>query len=471
MINAYFLKKVRQEIIGLNTKVPLITGNHTKYINFDNAASTPSFKRVYYKIKNFLDWYSNVHRGTGFKSQLSTEIYEEVHHLVTQFVGANPKDNTVILVKNTTEAINKLANSLNLSKEDIIITTLMEHHSNILPWRDKAEVIYINLDKDGYLDLNDLEDKLKTYRSKVKLVTVSGASNVTGYINPIHKIAKLVHNYNSKLLVDAAQLIPHRPINMMDNQEAKHIDYLTFSAHKMYAPFGTGVLIGPKDSFKNIRPDYSGGGTVKAVTKDDVIWADLPNKEEAGTPNIIGAVALGASIKEIQNLGWPDLIKNEEYLTKYTLKELQKIDNIELYGKMKSKTSLDQVGVIPFNIKGVPHSLTAAILANEAGIGVRNGCFCAHLYLQHLLELGQEDINQFKSNIIKGDQSQKPGLVRMSFGCYNTPSEVDKLIEALKKITLLNSQGTDLTTNYTLNPKTGEYKSKTNINYRQYFRL
>ncbi|WP_018248042.1 aminotransferase class V-fold PLP-dependent enzyme [Orenia marismortui] len=471
MIDKTFLHKVRNQIIGINTKVPLINGKRIKYINFDNAASTPSFKRVAYKVKEFLYWYSNVHRGTGFKSQISTKIYDEVHDLVANFFGVDTKNNTIIFVKNTTEAINKLSNSLNLSSKDIIITTPMEHHSNLLPWRDKSKVIYINLDQDGRLDLEDLEEKLKEYKDQIKLVAISGASNVTGYINPIHKIAKLVHNYDSKILVDAAQLAPHRPIDVKDDTSSEHIDYLVFSAHKLYAPFGTGVLIAPKSTFAGNKPDYTGGGTVKAVTLDDVIWADLPDKEEAGTPNIVGALALGESIQLLNELEWEKIIQNEDYLNNYTLKQLRKIDEVILYGTMKSDTTTNQVGVIPFNIKGIENTLVASILANEFGIGVRNGCFCAHPYIHHLFGLSNDEIARVKDDIAKGIYTHKYGLIRISFGCYNTLAEVDRLIYAVKDIIARKKAGIDLTTNYEFDSKKAEYKPKNNINYSKYFKL
>ncbi|GAB6099358.1 aminotransferase class V-fold PLP-dependent enzyme [Halanaerocella petrolearia] len=471
MFKSSFNSSIRKEIVGLNTKVPLITGGYANYINFDNAASTPSFKAVYYKVRTFLNWYSNVHRGAGFKSQVATEIYEEVHNKVAEFVGANKEENTIIFVKNTTEAINKLASSLNLNQDDIIVTTLMEHHSNILPWRDKANLLYTKLDKSGRLDLTDLRDKLEEHHDKVKLVTISGASNVTGYINPIHKIARLVHKYNCKLLVDAAQLIPHRLIDMKPDNDPEHIDYLAFSAHKMYAPFGTGVLVGPKEDFLEQSPDYSGGGTIKAVTLNDTTWANLPDKEEAGTPNIIGAVALGASINFLEKIGFERIIKHETKLLNYTLHQLKQLKEVELYGDMKTDSVKKQVGVIPFNIKSIPHTLVAAILANEAGIGVRNGCFCAHPYLHFLLDLSPEEVKHLKRKISQDDYSYYPGLVRISFGCYNNQAEVNRLIKVIESIINKQKKGIDLETNYNFNSSTGEYRPKNNFNYNKYFRL
>ncbi len=467
MINKKFLYNLRKEIIGIDTKVPLRSGRLINYINFDNSASTPSFKRVYYKLREFLNWYSNVHRGTGFKSQISTKIYQEARQITADFVGADLEENTLIFVKNTTEAINKLANSLELKEDDIVLTSLMEHHSNLLPWRTKATVKYINFTSQGRLDLKDLELKLKEYQDQLKLVAISGASNVSGYINPIHQIARLAHKYNTQLFIDAAQLAPHRPLNIKDNNDPEHIDYLSFSAHKIYAPFGSGVLIGAKDSFSNTAPDYSGGGTVKAVTLDDVIWAELPDKEEAGTPNIIGAIALAESIKMIESLGWNNIINNEERLLNYTTQALIELEEIELY----TSTTEERLGVIPFNITGISDSLVAAILANEGGIGVRNGCFCAHPYVAYLLNLSEEDRQTFKDNILTGDLSNKPGLVRVSFASYNTIYEVNRLIKIIKSIIKRRELGVDLEKGYTLDTTTGEYKLKEIFDYKRYFKI
>ncbi|WP_027338848.1 aminotransferase class V-fold PLP-dependent enzyme [Halonatronum saccharophilum] len=471
MISKSFFKKIRKEIIGLNKKVPLLDGRHRKYINLDNGASTPSFRQVFSKMREFLNWYSNVHRGSGFKSRLSTEVYDKSHSLVFEFLNGNFDDNTIIFVKNATEGINKIANTLEVKEDEIIISSLMEHHSNILPWRKKGKLLYVGLTDEGRLDLEDLESKLKEHRDKVKLVAISGASNVTGIINPIYKIAKLSHQYGAKILVDAAQLIPHRQIDVKSNDHPEHIDLLVFSAHKLYAPFGTGVIFAPKKFFKDNEPDYSGGGTVKVVTLEDVIWANLPDKEEAGTPNIVGAFALSESIKTLNRLGWDNIIGAESLLTDYTLRQLQKIPQVQLYCNMDKKVPQDHLAVIPFNIKGIDHSLVAAILADEYGIGVRNGCFCAHPYINHLLDIGPDEAEEFKERAFKGDYSDKPGLVRISFGCYNNLHEVKYLIKAIKEIIARHKKGEDLSSNYKFDENKGEYKSVNKIDFNRYFKF
>lgn len=416
-------------IIGADSLVPLANGSMARCINFDNAATTPPFKSVIQEIINFAPMYSSIHRGTGYKSQVSTEIYERSREAVLDFVNGDKSINTVIYVKNTTEAINKLSNRLKpCNNKNVILSTDMEHHSNDLPWRNKFRVDYIKTDANGRLILNDLKKKLNKYKGRVRLVTISGASNVTGLKNDIHRAAELAHNYNALIHVDGAQLIPHSPFDMKSNYSKEHIDFLSFSAHKMYAPFGTGVLIGPIDIFKDDEPDYPGGGTVKFVTHERVIWSDPPERDEAGTPNLMGVVALLASIRILTSIGMNKIETNEKQLIKYTIEKLKDIKDIILYGDTDNFD--EKVGIIPFNIKGIPHEIVAAALSLESGIAVRSGCFCAQPYIQRLLNLKPKEIQKYMNSQSKS----RPGMVRISFGLYNTIEEVNLLADALDLI-------------------------------------
>lgn len=419
----------RNLIVGLNTKIPLLNGTLSTPINFDNAATTPPLKSVMDAINYFSYWYSSIHRGAGYKSQISSDFYENSKKTVAEFVNVNSNTNTIIYVKNTTEAINMLSNLLCSDDEkSVILSTEMEHHSNDLPWRNKYVLDYIKIDSIGRLSLDDLEYKLKKYNGKVKLVTVTGASNVSGYINEIYKIASIVHKYNSKILVDGAQLVPHCKVNMQDDNSNYHIDYLAFSGHKMYAPFGIGVLIGPKSTFESNDPDYKGGGTVKLVTPNLVIWDSPPNKNEAGSPNVMGVVALVAAINTLSSIGMNNISEYEHRLTEYALKRLNLLDDVEIYGE--SNLTFPKVGIISFNIKDMPHLMLSTILSLEAGIATRNGCFCAQPYSQQLLNVSVNEVESHKSN----PSEVKYGMVRLSFGFYNTFSEIDFFIEFLNHI-------------------------------------
>lgn len=429
MYNRTSMKNLRKLVVGVDTKIPLINGQLVTAINFDNAATTPPFKSVLQEINNFSPWYSSIHRGTGYKSMLSSQLYENARLIVSNFVKSDPKYNTVIFVKNTTEAINKLSYRIcNGDTKNIVLSTGMEHHSNDLPWRDKFYVEYIDTDNCGRLCMEDLEKRLRNYNGAVKLVTITGASNATGYINPIYKAAELAHKYNAKILIDGAQLVPHVPIDMKPIDSLEHIDFLVFSAHKMYAPFGTGVLIGPKKSFDIGDPDYVGGGTVQLVTHDYVVWAPPPEKEEAGSPNIMGVAALTAAIETLNSIGMRNIEQHEIDLTKYAVEKLKAIPDVKLYCTTDGNDP--HVGIIPFNIKGIHHSITAKILSYEGGIAVRHGCFCAQPYLQKILKVTDKKINKYlKQNVLP-----PYGVVRLSFGLYNTYSEVDIFIEMITKI-------------------------------------
>lgn len=439
--------------VGLEALIPLIDGTCRRYINFDNAASTPPMKAVQQAVDDFLVYYSSIHRGTGFKSQLSTHAYEQARSIVMEFVGANPEDHTCIFGKNTTEAINKLARRLPLNgKRNIVLASGMEHHSNDLPWRAAADVVHIRLTPDGHLDLEDFEAQLTKYADRIALVALSGASNVTGYLNPIHQLAERVHAVGALFLVDCAQLAPHRKINMLTLDNPAHLDFIGLSAHKMYAPFGTGALIGRKDVFEIGDPDMTGGGTVEIVTLDNVVWTSPPERDEAGSPNVVGAVALAAAIRQLEAIGMSEVARHEADLTTYALEKLNALHEIKVYGDTDPTKAGDRLGVIPIQLRNVPHFLAAAVLGYEFGIGVRSGCFCAHPYILHLLGLTSDEAAEVRQRMIEGDKSEMPGLIRASFGLYNTRQEVDNLIDALQRISAGEYKG-----NYTQDKASGEY--------------
>jgi selenocysteine lyase/cysteine desulfurase len=419
----------RNLVVGVDTKIPLANGQLTTAINFDNAASTPPLVSVMEEITKFSTMYSSIHRGTGYKSQVSSQLFEEARSIILKFVNADPLQDTVIFVKNTTEAINKLSYRLwEGKKKSVVLSTFMEHHSNDLPWRNKFQVDYVQTDLCGKLSLEDLESKLSKHKGNVKLVAVTGASNVTGYVNPIHKIAELTHRYKAKILVDGAQLVPHNAVDMKPKNPLQRIDYLAFSAHKMYAPFGIGVLIGPKETFQHGISELVGGGTAETVTHDWVVWEKPPHKEEAGSPNVMGVVALVAAIKTLTALGMSNIDHYESQLTDYANSKLKLIPGITLYSQTASGEP--RIGVIPFNIKGIEHERVATILSNQAGIAVRTGCFCTQPYIQRLLSISPKQMEFYRRNA----EAPRPGIVRISFGLYNDFAEIDVLTQLLGKI-------------------------------------
>ena len=443
---------LRAEILGIDRQVPLLDGTTRPYVYLDNAASTPAFRGVQQKVDEFLGWYSSVHRGSGFKSLLSTRAYDHAREIVAAFVGADPQVHTVIFGKNATEAINKLANRLEWRDGDVVLTTIMEHHSNDLPWRSKARVEYVGMQKDGSLDMDDLERRLKRFEGQVRLVAATGASNVSGFMPPIHEMAELAHRHGARILVDCAQLAPHRAVDMGPVDSPRHLDFVALSAHKMYAPYGTGALIGPREVFARGEPDYRGGGTIDLVNLEEVHWSEPPERDEAGSPNVVGAVALASSIRILSGVGMDALAAHEMELTRYALRRLNSLAGVRIYGSSDPERVEDRLGVIALRVDGVPHGRVAAVLAFEGGIGVRNGCFCAHPYILHLLGVSEQEYEAFRQRVLAGDRSHLPGLVRVSLGCYNTTDEIDHLADMLERVARGEYQG-----DYVMNPTTGDY--------------
>ena len=421
----------RSLVAGVDTRIPLDNGSYTTAINFDNAATTPPFLSVVKEVDSFIPWYSSVHRGKGYKSVLSTNLYEEGRQTVKDFVKADHDNDTVVYTKNTTEAINILACTLSQQKngKDVVLSTWMEHAANDLPWRDKFNVDYIETDGFGRLSMDNLEDKLKKYKNRVKIVTVTGASNVTGYINDVYTIAALAHRYGAEIHVDGAQLVPHLPVDMKPFGTDSHIDYLSFSAHKMYAPYGSGSLIGPKSTFEIGLPYCQGGSAISLVTHKKIWWEEPPHKAEASTPNLLGIVALISSIKTLTSLGMDNIFKHERSLLYYAYEKMKRIPGITFYSYPEVQES---IGVIPFNMEGVHHSLMSAILSYEAGIAARNGFFCAHPYCERLLGYSAQDME----DMMRDPKSIFPGIVRASFGIYNGFNEIDRFIAFLNQVAL-----------------------------------
>ena len=421
---------MRELFIGLDKSVPILGGNEVVSINFDNAATTPVFRSVLKKIIEYSEDYGSIGRGLGQKSEFSTKIYNDCRSFVLDFFKAPSNKYTAIFVSNTTDGINKLSNILITSKDDVVITSRMEHHSNDLPWRGKCILDYIEVDNEGRLKLEELEEKLIKHKGNVKFVSLIAASNVTGYVNDLVKIAKIVHKYKAKLIVDGAQIVAHKRIYMTSDVEDENIDFLVFSAHKMYAPFGSGAIVGLKNYFNNANPDVKGGGTVEAVLDYSEIWLNTPERNEAGSPNFFGAVALVEAIKELEKIGYDNIEKHEKLLLAEILEGMKKIPNVINYGDIEDYN--DRLGIVVFNIKGIYDCEVAKKLAEVRAIAVRQGAFCAHPYIKRLLNLSDEEATEY----LRNRACRMPGMVRVSFGIYNTIDEINiflNIIELMSK--------------------------------------
>ena len=450
------IDNVRDYVVGHGKEVPLFDGTKAPYIYFDNGASTPILSPVLDKVNEFMEWYSSVHRGTGFKSQLCSRLHEHCREIVARFVNVNADDHAIIFGKNATEAINKLAHRITMDGKQIVLVSKMEHHSNDLPWRNQANVKHVEVDDSGRLSEEDLINKLENYGPKVGLFAVTGASNVSGWVNDIHRLAEICHRYGVKIMVDAAQLMPHRRVDMRPPDDPGHIDFLAFSAHKIYAPLGAGVLIGDKDVFLQGEPDMVGGGTVDVVSLDYTYWAEVPEKEEAGSPNTAGIIGLAKALLVLEEIGMDKVAAHEERLTRYILEKLQDFPTVTIYGGVDPNKLDDRLGVIAFNVRGIPNALVAAILSHEAGIGVRNGCFCAQPYMKHLLQCSDAEAKVMEEKIFTRRKFDLPGAVRVSFGIYNTEAEIDRFIDCLDMIVKKEWKG-----EYEEDPHTGEFFLKT----------
>ncbi|NTU77907.1 MAG: aminotransferase class V-fold PLP-dependent enzyme [Chloroflexales bacterium] len=421
--SAYDLAAVRAQIVGLATLLPRREGPSAPAINLDNAATTPPLRQVQATVERFLSVYSSVHRGAGLKSQAASAAYEQARTVVGRFVGARPGQHQVIFTRNTTEALNLLARRLTFAPGHVILSTELEHHSNDLPWRSVAPVHHVRATPAGALDLDHYAELLRQYRGRVRLVAVTGGSNVTGYLPPIHELAALAHAHGAEIVVDAAQLAPHRRIDLGDLGDPAHLDYVALSGHKLYAPYGAGALIGRADTFQRGAPLLAGGGSVRHVTPRSVDWADGPAREEAGTPNAVGAIALAAACLALEAIGFEAIAAHEAALTTYALEQLAAVPGLWLYGDPDPATASQRLGVIPFCLENYDPHLVAAILSYEAGVAVRSGSFCAQPYVRRLLTLEHA-----------GCEQGLPGLVRASFGLYSSESEIDELVGALHAI-------------------------------------
>lgn len=412
-------------LAGSDVLSPLVTGELRPYVNFDYAASAPPLQAVVDALAVVTPWYSSVHRGAGFKSQVSTAAYEGARAVVREFVRAGP-EHEVIFTRNTTDSVNLLASAL--PEGTRVITFLTEHHANMLPWR-RTEVTHLPVPPSPEALLEALRAELQRVATPGGvLVAVTGASNVTGERWPLAEIGALAHAHGARVFVDAAQLAPHGAIDMAGME----LDYLALSGHKLYAPYGAGVLVGRPDWLEGRAPFLQGGGAVQFVTADAVSWAPLPDRQEAGSPNVLGAVAIGVAMRELLTYGLPRIAAAEERLQHLLRERLLAIPGLEWYTAWAPDHP--RVGLMTFNLRGLDYGLVAAILSAEYGIGVRHGCFCAHPLLLHLMHVSGADADQIRAEMGRGDRRRVPGAVRVSLGLGSAADDIEYLAEALGRI-------------------------------------
>ncbi|MFX0081911.1 MAG: aminotransferase class V-fold PLP-dependent enzyme [Candidatus Hodarchaeota archaeon] len=410
------LHELQKLLVGHNIKVPTLEGiKH--FINLDNAASTPTFSPIWKVFCKTLRQSKEIHK----------DIIHDVKEIISKFLNAPLDKYDIIFSLNTTEAINIVARNLAIkpkkNKKSVIINTELEHHSNELPFRyiPNTNLMRISVDDDGFINSNELEDLLRKYNQnaklktrKVELVSVSAASNVLGTRNDLKAISEIVHKYGAKMLIDAAQLVAHHKINISDID----IDYFTFSGHKIYAPFGTGVLVVKK---RLIR-----------YNPNEIMKIKLSGEE-----NVVGIATLGKAILLLEKIGIEKIEDYENNLIEIAIDGLRKIEDVKIFGidVLNSYNISKRGSIISFNLAKVPHNVAAKELAEYGGIGVRNGCFCAHILIQKILKIQKIRILGARMTSLifpKRTAMCLPGTLRISIGIENKKSDVDYLIKTIK---------------------------------------
>ena len=433
-------------LVGDGLTVPCLDSTDRPYLCLDAAASTAALPAVAERVSAFLPWYSSVHRGAGWKSQLATAEYEDARAAALAFAGRTDGDDVAIICRNTTEAINHLAYRLRLEPHDVVVTTVVEHHANLLPWARVATLRYVECGSDGTFAVDAVIAALEI-APRPKLLAITGASNVTGWMPPLDPIIEAAHERGVPVLVDGAQLAPHRPL-------PRRADFVAWSGHKMYAPFGAGALIGPRQTFVTGDPFLAGGGAVDLVDLHEVIWTDPPEREEAGSPNLLGAVALRAAIAELDRIGWDEIVAHDRAVAAHLREGLSAIDGVRVLGDVPA----DSLPAVSFVVDRVPYGLVSARLSAEHGIGVRHGCFCAHPYLLRLLDLPPDEVADYRAAVVRGDRRRIPGAVRASAGLSTTVDDIDRFLHALQGI----AAGDPPPVPYDQDPHTGDYWPQTN---------
>ena len=405
------------DVVGAGLEVPLVTGGSARYANLDYAASTPALRAVADQVTALLPLYSSVHRGAGYASAACTSGYEAARATLAAFTGARP-DDVVVFTRNTTDALNLLASAV----PGPVVHLDIEHHANLLPWL--AHSARTGGARTGGARAvrarATLAETLEAVRAELArtpaaLLAVTGASNVTGECLPLAELADLAHAHGARIAVDGAQLVPHRRVSLA----AAGLDYLAFSGHKIYAPFGTGVLIGRADWLDAAPPYLAGGGAVRQVRLEATEWAASPARHEGGTPNVVGAVALAAACRFVDSMPAGAVRAHEEFLAGRLLTGLAAIDGVRTLRLWPGEG--DRVGVVTFTVDGWPAQHVAQYLTAEHGIGVRDGRFCAHPLLARLAPPGPAS-----------DGTAPDGAaVRASLGLGSRAADVDRLTEAL----------------------------------------
>ena len=416
-------------VLGRDVTVPLVTGGEVVYAALDYAASAPALQRVWDDVAAYAPYYGSVHRGAGHLSQLSTDLFENSRRTVARFLGCRP-DDQVVFTRSTTDSLNLLAAVVPADCEVFVFET--EHHASLLPWR-RGQVTFLDAPRTPEAAVATLERALAERKGPgPALVCVTGASNVTGELWPVRELAAAAHAHGARVVLDAAQLAPHHPVDIA----RLDVDWVAFSGHKLYAPFGSGVLAGRADWLRESEPYLAGGGASRRVARRpdggvDVDWHTTTARHEAGSPNVIGVYAIASACTALTEAGFEGLVAREQELVsrvKAALAEVPEVRVLSLFGD-----GAPRVGVLSFVVEGWNSSHFAAALSAEYGIGVRDGLFCAHPLLRTLLGGDPRDPGEC------GAPDAEPGersldAVRVSFGAGTPDEHVDRFLAAVREL-------------------------------------
>ncbi|KQX28201.1 aminotransferase class V-fold PLP-dependent enzyme [Streptomyces anulatus] len=416
-------------VLGQNVTVPLVTGGEVVYAALDYAASAPALQRVWDDVAAYAPYYGSVHRGAGYLSQLSTDLFENSRRTVAEFLGCRA-DDQVVFTRSTTDSLNLLAAAIPADCQVFVYET--EHHASLLPWRD-AQVTYLNAPRTPAQAVESLERALADRDPYgPALVCVTGASNVTGELWPVKELAAAAHAHGARIVLDAAQLAPHHPVDIAELD----VDWVAFSGHKLYAPFGSGVLAGRADWLQAAEPYLAGGGASRKVARRadggvDVDWHTTAARHEAGSPNVIGVYSIASACKALTEAGFDGLVAREQELVgrvREGLAEVPEVRVLSLFGD-----DAPRVGVISFVVRGWNSSHFAAALSAEYGIGVRDGLFCAHPLVRTLLGSDPQDPGEC------GAPEAEPGerslnAIRVSFGAGTPDEHIDRFLRAVSEL-------------------------------------
>ncbi|NIY64887.1 aminotransferase class V-fold PLP-dependent enzyme [Streptomyces malaysiensis] len=418
-------------VLGSDVLVPLVTGGEVTYAALDYAASAPALRRVWDDIAAYAPYYGSVHRGAGYLSQLSTDLFENSRKDVAAFLGCR-EDDQVVFTRSTTDSLNLLAAVAPRGTEVFVFET--EHHASLLPWEQRADltVRYLSAPRSPRQAVETLERALAGRAGGPALVCVTGASNVTGELWPVRELAAAAHAHGARIVLDAAQLAPHHPVDIAEAD----VDWVAFSGHKLYAPFGAGVLAGRADWLREARPYLAGGGASRKVARRDdggvdVEWHTTAARHEAGSPNVIGVYAIASACKALTEAGFEGLVARERQLIEKVragLAEVPEVRVLSLFGD-----DAPRVGVLSFVVEGWNSSHFAAALSAEYGIGVRDGLFCAHPLVRTLLDSEPDEPGEC------GAPEAAPGeralnAIRVSFGAGTPDEHVERFVGAVKEL-------------------------------------